>query len=175
MSNIVYIAASIDGYIATPDGGVEWLNELPNPDQSDFGWSEFILGIDAILMGRNTFEKVLTFGDWPYQKPVFVLTTSLNELPETLSGKAEIITGRIQEVITKLNQQGYINIYVDGGKLIQSFLAEDLIDELIITRIPIILGKGIPLFRELEQSLKFIHKKTEIFNDSLVKSHYARE
>ena len=175
MSNIVYIAASIDGYIATPDGGVEWLNEIPNPDQSDFGWSEFILGIDAILMGRNTFEKVLTFGDWPYQKPVFVLTTSLNKLPETLSGKAEIITGRIQEVITKLNQQGYINIYVDGGKLIQSFLAEDLIDELIITRIPIILGKGIPLFRELEQSLNFFHKKTEIFNDSLVKSHYARE
>ena len=126
-------------------------------------------------MGRNTFEKVLTFGDWPYQKPVFVLTTRLEELPETLSGKAEIITGRIQEVITKLNQLGYINIYVDGGKLIQSFLAEDLIDELIITRIPILLGKGIPLFMELEQSLKFIHKKTEIFNDSLVKSHYDRE
>jgi len=175
MSNIVYIAASIDGYIATPDGGVEWLNEIPNPDQSDFGWSEFILGIDAILMGRNTFEKVLTFGDWPYQKPVFVLSAKLKKVPDELSEKAEIIKGSIEDVIAELNQRGHTHIYIDGGKLIQSFLAEDLIDELIITRIPILLGKGIPLFRELEQSQKFIHKKTEIFNDSLVKSHYDRE
>ena len=66
MTNYVYIATSLDGFIATSDGGLDWLFEIPNPDQSDYGYSEFISGIDAIVMGRNTFEKVLTFSDWPY-------------------------------------------------------------------------------------------------------------
>ena len=175
MANIIYIATSLDGFIATSDGGIEWLNEIPNPEQSDYGWSEFISGIDAILMGRNTFEKVLTFGSWPYEKPVFVITNSLEELPEDFVGKAEIVKGSIKDVIDRLNRRGYINIYVDGGKVIQSFLAEDMIDEMIITKVPILLGKGIPLFGEQEQSLMFTHTKTEIYNNSLVKSHYARE
>lgn len=174
MPNIVYIATSLDGYIATPEGGVEWLNEIPNPEGSDFGWADFMARIDAILMGRKTFEKVLDFGNWPYQKPVFVLSTKLKVIPENLSEKAEIISGGIHEVVADLNQRGYQALYIDGGTLIQGFLAEDLIDEIIITRIPILLGKGIPLFREQDQSLQFDHKKTEIFNDSLVKSHYVR-
>ena len=133
MANIIYIATSLDGFIAASDGGIEWLNEIPNPEQSDYGWSDFISGIDAILMGRNTFEKVLTFGFWPYEKPVFVITNSLKKLPKDIVGKAEIVKGSINEIIDQLNQRGYINIYVDGGKVIQSFLAEDMIDEMIIT------------------------------------------
>ncbi|MBW1855410.1 MAG: dihydrofolate reductase [Deltaproteobacteria bacterium] len=175
MANIVYIATSLDGFIATTDGGVEWLNEIPNPEQSDYGWSDFISGIEAILMGRNTFEKVLTFGSWPYEKPVFCITNRLKKLPKDIVGKAEIVKGGINEVIDQLNQRGYINIYIDGGKVIQSFLAEDMIDEMIITKVPILLGKGIPLFGEQEKSLIFTHTKTEIYNNSLVKSHYTRE
>jgi len=174
MVNIVYIATSLDGYIATSNGGIDWLNEIPNPEGSDFGWSDFISGIDAILMGRNTFEKVLTFEFWPYEIPVFVLSNTLEQLPQELTGKAEIITGGIHEVLDQLNQSGFINLYIDGGKLIQSFLAEDLIDEMIITRIPILLGKGISLFGEQDQSLSFVHKKTEVLIESLVKSHYVR-
>jgi dihydrofolate reductase len=175
MANIVYTATSLDGFIATSDGGIEWLNEIPNPEQSDYGWSDFISGIDAILMGKNTFEKALTFGFWHYEKPVFVITNSLKELPEDFVGQAEIVNGSVDKVIDRLNQRGYINIYVDGGRVIQSFLAEDMIDELIITKVPILLGKGIPLFGEQEQSLMFRHTKTEIYNNSLVKSHYVRE
>ena len=175
MANYVYIATSLDGFIAASDEGLEWLEAIDNPEQSDYGYSEFIKSIDSIVIGRNTFKQVLTFGQWVYNKPVFVLSNSLKKLPEHLLGKAEIVCGDIKELITQLNQKGYNNLYIDGGRVIQSFLQEDLIDEMIITRVPIILGKGIPLFGELEKHLQFRHKKTEIYNNTLVKSHYIRD
>ena len=82
MANFVYIAQSLDGYIADKNGGLDWLNEIPNPDNSDFGFAEFLNNIDAIVMGRKTFEQVMSFGVWPYPKPVFVVSTSLKELPQ---------------------------------------------------------------------------------------------
>lgn len=175
MANYVYIATSLDGFIAKSDGGLDWLEEIPNPEQSDYGYAEFIQSIDAIVMGKNTFEQVLTFGQWVYKKPVFLLSNSLNKLPEHLLDKVTILRGDIKKIITNLNQKGYKNLYIDGGRVIQSFLQEDLIDEIIITRIPILLGKGIPLFGELEQHLQFRHKKTEIYNNILVKSYYTRD
>ena len=174
MANYVYIATSLDGFIATENGGLDWL-EVPNPDKSDYGYADFIKGIDALVMGRNTFEKVLTFGEWFYKKPVFVLSNSLTEIPKDIADKAEIVKGDIASVIHKLNQQGYKNLYIDGGKVIQSFLREDLIDEIIITRVPVLLGKGIPLFGESEHSIMFKHTKTEVFNNMLVKSYYVRK
>jgi dihydrofolate reductase len=175
MANYVYIATSLDGFIATTDGGVEWLNDIPNPDESDYGYAEFTSGIDALVMGRGTYEKVLTFGDWPYKKPVFVLSNSLTKVSQELKDKVEIVSGDLDELVKQLNQRGYSNLYIDGGKVIQSFLREDLIDELIITRIPILLGDGIPLFGKLGKTLKFKHKKTEIFNNALVQSSYVRD
>ncbi|ESA37021.1 dihydrofolate reductase [Leptolyngbya sp. Heron Island J] len=175
MANYVYIATSLDGFIATPDGGVDWLDEIPNPEQSDFGYGEFISHIDAIVMGRNSFEKVLTFGDWPYSKPVFVLSNALKTVPENLVDTVEIVSSTdIKTLVHQLNKQGYQNLYIDGGRTIQSFLAEDMIDELIITRVPILLGQGIPLFGTLSNSLQFQHEKTELFNNLLVKSAYRR-
>ncbi len=175
MTNYVYIATSLDGFIATSDGNIDWLLEIPNPEQSDYGYAEFMSGIDGIVMGRNTFEKVLTFDKWAYNKPVFVLSNSLTKLPEEIVDKAEIVSGDIKKLINQLNQQGYRNLYIDGGRVIQSFLKEDLIDEMIITLIPILLGSGFPLFNKLDKRLKFIHKKTEIYNNTLVKSHYIRD
>jgi len=175
MTNYVYIATSLDGFIATSDGGLDWLEEIPNPEQSDYGYAEFLKSIDAIVMGRNTFEKVITFGQWVYAKPVFILSNSLTKLPEELLGKAEIIRGDLKEIITQLHQKGYKNLYIDGGRVIQSFLQEDLIDEMIITLIPILLGKGFPLFGELEQHLRFRYKATEVYNNNLVKNHYIRD
>lgn len=174
MTNYVYIATSLDGFIATPDGGLDWLFEIPNPDQSDYGYSEFMSGIDAIVMGRNTLEKVLTFSDWPYDKPVFLLSNSLTAVPESIADQAEIVKGDIKSLVNQLNRRGYHNLYVDGGKTIQSFLQADLIDEMIITRVPILLGNGLPLFGQLDQSIKFNHKQTEVYNDTLVKSYYVR-
>ena len=175
MANYVYIATSLDGFIATSDGGLDWLMEIPNPDKSDYGFVDFIKGIDAVVMGRNTFEKVLSFDEWPYNKPVFVLSNSLMEMPKQVVGKAEIVKGDIKNVINHLNKRGYKNLYIDGGKVIQSFLKEDLIDEMIITKVPVLLGKGIPLFGEIDHSLKFRYTRTEVFNKTLVKSHYVRD
>jgi dihydrofolate reductase len=174
MANYVFIATSLDGFIATKEGGLDWLNEIPNPDQNDYGYNEFKSGIDAIVMGRNTFEKVLTFDFWPYDKPVFVLSNSLKSVPERLAEKAEIINGDLNVLVDKLEKRGLQNLYVDGGRVIQSFLKEDLIDEMVITWVPILLGDGISLFGKLENSLKFSLKKTESFNETLVQSHYIR-
>ena len=175
MTNYVYIATSLDGYIATIDGGLDWLNESPNPEQSDYGFAEFMDGIDALVMGRNTFEMVVSFGVWPYDVPVFVLSHSLERVPEGYADKAEIVSGNLHEIVERLEQRGYRRLYIDGGVTIQSFLQQDLIDEMIITRIPVVLGGGIPLFGELAHSLKFSHVQTDVYNNALVKSRYVRE
>lgn len=174
MTNYVYIGTSLDGYIATSEGGIDWLNEVPNPEESDYGFAEFISLIDAIVMGRNTFETVVSFGFWPYERPVFVLSEHLTEIPAEMSDKAELISGEVPELVEQLRKRGYENLYVDGGITIQSFLAHDLIDEMIITRLPIVLGSGIPLFGELEEPLRFRHVSTEVYDNALVKSHYRR-
>jgi len=175
MANIVYVATSLDGYIARKDGNVDWLMEIPNPGKSDFGFSDFMQRIDGIIMGRNTFELVLNFGQWPYTKPVFVLSKTMKEIPEKLNGKAELIQGNLVTIIETLKSKGFENLYIDGGKTIQSFLKQNLIDELIITRIPIILGSGIPLFEEMDSELNLEHVETEILSNALVKSRYLRK
>ena len=174
MSNIIYIATSLDGYIAKKDGGIDWLTDIPNPEGSDFGFGEFLKCIDAIVMGRNTFELVLTFNEWPYNKPVFVLSETLHSLPENLEGKAEISKGDPESIVKEMNSRGHINLYIDGGKTIQGFLKQGLIDEMIITRIPVLLGDGIPLFGFLSAEQKFKHVGTDIFNNALVRSCYKR-
>lgn len=173
MSNIVYIAASLDGFIADKDGGLEWLQNTPNPDGIDFGYKDFIDRIDAIIMGRRTFEVVLGFGiEWPYKKPVFVLTNTLKVVSDILKEHVEIITGNLQDIVNNLNKRGLKNIYIDGGSTIQSFLKENLIQEIIITTIPIILGGGVPLFSELQNSVSLELIKSEVFKDSIVQNHY---
>jgi dihydrofolate reductase len=174
MGNIVYIAASLDGFIAKKNGSIEWLYEVPNPEESDYGFGDFMNTIDAIVMGRKTFELVSTFGKWPYKKKVFVLSNTLKKVNVNLADKVEIINGNPETVISLLNSRNYKNLYIDGGITIQKFLRNDLIDEIIITRIPILLGRGIPLFAELAKEQKYEHIKTEIYNNTLVKSHYRK-
>ena len=174
--NIVFIATSLDGYIAGPNGELDWLHSIPNPEQKDTGFEALLQEIDALLMGRVTFETVVGFGgDWPYPKPVFVLSNNLESIPEAFQDKAFLVKGSLQEVLKGLHQQGYQQLYIDGGQTIQHFLAEDLIDELRITQLPILLGKGIPLFGELAQPLDFEHLKTVVYLEQLVQSHYQRK
>jgi len=177
MPNTVYIATSLDGYIAREDGTIDWLMELPNPDKSDYGFSEFLERMDGIVMGRKSFEGVLEFGQWPYVKPlpVFVLSNSLSELPHGLPVKVEIVKGELKKIIQALADRGIRNLYIDGGKTIQSFLKEDLIDEMIITKIPILLGSGIPLFGATNMELEFEHLETKVYNNMLVRSKYMRK
>jgi dihydrofolate reductase len=176
MSNIVFIATSLDGYIADKDGGLDWLQSIPNPDNLDFGWADLFDRIDALVMGRKTFETVCSFDcDWPYSKPVFVLSNSLKLMPAEYEGKAQVISGSLSEVIEAIRQKGHKHLYIDGGMTVQSFLKEDLIDELIITIIPILLGGGIPLFGELPKQMEFEHVKTEVYLKAIVQNHYRRK
>ena len=176
MSNIVFIATSLDGYIADKDGGLDWLQSIPNPKKLDMGWADLIERIDAVVMGRNTFDVVCNFDcDWPYSKPVFVLSNSMKSIPEGYEGKAELIKGSLSAVIETIHQKGHKYLYIDGGVTVQNFLKEDLIDELIITVIPTLLGGGIPLFGELPKPMTFEHVKTEVFLNAIVQNHYHRK
>ncbi len=173
--NVAFIASSLDGYIADKDGGLDWLQSVPNPDNLDLGYNKFIEGIDAIIMGRKTFETVCGFDcEWPYFKPVYVLSSTLEKIPDEYSEKAALVKGNLSEIVDNLNAKGKNGIYIDGGSTIQSFLKEDLIDEIIITTIPILLGGGSPLFGELHKEMRFEHVKSEIFLDTLVQDHYKR-
>lgn len=174
MPNIIYIAASLDGYIAKKDGSIDWLMETPNPEGSDLGFGAFIKNIDAIVMGRKTFELVLTFTNWPYTKPVFVLSSALSSIPEKPKDKAKLLQGDPPAVVKELNARKYFNLYIDGGKTIQEFLKHNLIDEMIITQIPILLGEGIPLFGCLGIEQKFKLIKSEVLLNALVKNHYVK-
>ena len=176
MKNIVYIATSLDGYIADKNDGLDWLQSIPNPDNLDFGWSKFMDSIDAVVMGRTTFEKVCSFNcPWPYSKPVFVLSNFLKTIPKEYEDKVELINGPLSNILKTIHQKGYLSLYIDGGTTINNFLKEDLIDEIIITIIPILLGEGIPLFRQLPKALDFEHVKTEVFLNAIVQNHYRRK
>ncbi|MFZ9028067.1 MAG: dihydrofolate reductase family protein [Crocinitomicaceae bacterium] len=153
--NKVFIATSIDGYIADKDGGIDFLHSVPNPTNDDLGYSDFMSDVDAIVMGRNTFDVVHGFDiDWPYTVPVFVLSERMNSVPEELQEKVKLVKGPLKEVLANIHKKGAKQLYIDGGKTIQSFLREDLIDEMTITIIPTILGDGVPLFEDLNE-LKF--------------------
>lgn len=175
MSNFVYIATSIDGYIADRDNKLDWLQMVPNPEQNDLGFSDFIDRIDAIVMGKNTFETVLGFGcAWPYTKPVFVCSRTIKDVPEDLNGKVSIIQGHPGEISKSLNDKGYKNLYIDGGQTIQSFLEADLIDELILTTIPVLLGGGYPLFGKLPGHQQFELISTETRLGQIVTRSYRK-
>lgn len=175
MKNKVFIATSIDGYIAGKDGGIEWLHSILNPEGDDMGYNEFMSGIDAIVMGRKTFEIVQGFDmDWPYQVPVFVLSNSLKEAPEDLIGKVNLVKGDLKDILKIIHGKGFQNLYIDGGKTIQSFLREDLIDEMTITTIPILLGEGIPLFSNLPKTLMFKCVSSKVFLDAVPQSFFVR-
>lgn len=172
---MVFIARSLDGYIADKNGGLSWLESVPNPEGLDMGYSKFMEKIDAIIMGRNTFEVVCGFDiRWPYSRPVFVLSNTLKSLPEEYHDKVEILKGSVSEILAQVHQSGYTRLYIDGGATIQSFLEADRIDEITISTIPVLLGGGIPLFRGLSQSLVFEHLGSQVYLNAIVQDSYRR-
>jgi dihydrofolate reductase len=175
-NNKVFIATSLDGYIADKEGNIDWLHETPNPEHNDMGYANFMQTIDALVMGRTTFETVCAFDmEWPYEKPVFVLSNSLTEVPEDLVGKVFLVSGELTGILKEIHEKGYKNLYIDGGTTIQNFLKEELIDEMVITRFPILLGGGHRLFTELPTRIDFEVIKSEVFLNQLVQTHYRRK
>ncbi|MFT5890704.1 MAG: dihydrofolate reductase [Dokdonia sp.] len=174
--NSVFIATSLDGYIADKNDGIDWLYSIPNPSNDDMGYIEFISDIDALVMGRTTFQTVCGFDvDWPYDKPVFVLSTTLHEIPESHKGKAFLVKGTLTRILEEIHKKGYHRLYIDGGTTIRNFLKADFIDEMIITTIPIVLGGGSPLFSELPNELEFELIKTKTFLNQIPQNHYKRK
>ncbi|MBK7058830.1 MAG: dihydrofolate reductase [Leptospiraceae bacterium] len=169
----VFMATSLDGYIAKKNGDINWLMEAGNPDDpEDYGYAKFISTIDCIIMGRNTYEKVLSFPEWPYEKQVIVLSKTLRDTPEKIQSRVELFNGSVDELVVRLTNSNHSHIYVDGGKTIQSFLEKGYISDLTLTRIPILLGDGLPLFGALPKELKLRHIVTKSFPSGFVQSTY---
>lgn len=165
----VFIATSLDGFIATAEDGLDW---LPGDDCEPHGYEEFIASVDALVVGRRTYEKVLTFEDWPYQgKRVVVLSSQPLKVSAT-GGPVERMGGTPKEILARLEAQGIRRIYLDGGITIQRFLREGLVDRIIQTRVPVLLGGGIPLFGTLPRELRYRHVATRSFAGGLVQSEY---
>ena len=174
MKTTVFIGTSLDGFIARKNGDIDWLVQYAN-EEAVHAYEEFISRIDAIVIGRGTFEKVLTFPEWPYQKKLFVLSNSIREVPGTVKNKVTVLSLKPREVLGHLSGQGFSRVYVDGGKVIQDFLKEGLIDELIISKAPVLIGNGIPLFGYLDNDLQFKHIRTEVYSNGLVRSCYEKK
>lgn len=176
MQTAVFIATSLDGYIARPDGALDWLLRSEySPEGEDFGYADFIASVSCVVMGRQTFEQVLSFDDWFYHgKRLVVISRSKAAVPDGFALGAESFVGSLNDLIQQLQDQGETRLYIDGGQLIQSCLSADLIDEMIITRVPVLLGAGRPLFGTLPADLKFQHQHTQAYANGLVQSHYRR-
>lgn len=167
----VFLALSLDGFIARPDGDVGWLSvEGADPDE-DYGYRAFMDSVDALVMGRGTYDTVRTFGAWPYgEKPVVVLTSRSVVLPD--DAPVEAMAGPPAEIAERLAARGVRHVYVDGGATVRAFLGAGLIDRLILTRIPILIGAGIPLFGPLDTDIRLRHAETRAYPGGLVQSAY---
>lgn len=174
MKASVFIATSLDGFIARENGELDWL-PVPGEDgtSEDYGYKEFIDSVDLLVMGRHTYEKALTFGKWPYENSsVIVLSSRPVRIPESIEQAVESMSGSPSDLIGRLAERGARHLYVDGGRTIQSFLDEGLIQQLIITRVPVLIGSGIPLFGPLKRDIQLRHVETRHFDDGLVQSKY---
>ena len=166
----VFIGMSVDGFIARPNGELDW---LPEGGGEPHGYNEFIASVDAIVIGRKTFETVLTFAAWPYgDKRVVVLSSSPVDLSAVAGGVVEQMAGPPAEIVAQLASSGAQHLYVDGGITIQRFLCAGLIQRLIITRVPVLIGEGIPLFSALPHDIRLQHVATRHYPSGLVQSEY---
>ena len=170
----VFIATSLDGFIARENGELDW---LPGSDDGssddDFRFKTFMDSVDVLVMGRNTYETVLSFRQWPYgNKRVVVLSSKLLQLSDNLPKTVELRSCSLIELVKDLLKSGAKHLYIDGGKTIQGFLNAGLIQEIIITRIPVLIGKGIPLFGPTNKDVKLQHIETHSFANGFVQSKY---
>ena len=175
----VYIATSLDGFIARADGSLDWLDAPtaqydPDDDLGDLGFAEFLATVDVLVMGRSTYDTVLGFGEWPYgDTPVAVAThRSIDPPPASADADVHAVAGTATEIAAALAAEGHRRAYVDGGTVINQFLAAGLVDRLVLTRIPVLIGSGIALFGELPHDIGLRHEGTTSWSNGLVQSTY---
>lgn len=169
MKASVFVGASLDGFIAREDGSLDF---LPAGGGEAHGYDEFMAGIDVMVIGRKTYETVLGFGEWAYgNKPVVVLSTCELKAPPS-EAIVERMSGSPDDIVRKLAERGFTHAYVDGGVTIQRFLAAGLIQRLIVTRVPVLIGSGIPLFGPIPNDVLLRHVGTRAYASGLVSSEY---
>ena len=166
----VFIGTSLDGFIARLNDDLDF---LPEDGGEPHGFTEFFASVDALVIGRKTFEKVLTFGAWPYgDKRVVVLSSHPVDLSKAAGGVVEQMSGPPEQIVSQLAAKGVQHVYLDGGVTIQRFLRAGMIQRLIITRMPVLIGEGIPLFGSLPHDLRLRHIATRSYASGLVQSEY---
>ena len=169
MKASVFVGTSLDGFIARTNGALDF---LPPGGGEPHGYDEFMESVDALVIGRKTYETVLAFDPWPYgQKPVFVLSTHpLAPAPD--AALVEHLSGPLAAIPSHLEARGIQHVYVDGGITVQGFLRAGLIQRLIITRVPVLIGTGIPLFGSTTRDIVLKHIATRQYASGLVQSEY---
>jgi len=171
MTVSVFVGTSVDGFIARPNGDLDF---LPPGGGEPHGYVEFIASVDAIVIGRNTYETVLKFAEWPYGKKRVVVLSS-RPLDLSVAGAGAVVEqmgGTPAEIVSRLTSSGATHLYVDGGITIQGFLRAGLVQRLVITRVPVLIGEGIPLFGTLPRDLRLRHVATRHYPSGLVQSEY---
>jgi dihydrofolate reductase len=170
MTASVFVGVSVDGFMARPNGALDF---LPEGGGEPHGYVEFMATVDALVIGRHTFETVLAFPEWPYgRKRVVVLSSRPVDLSAVLGGVVEQMAGSPAEILSQLAASGAQHLYIDGGITIQRFLRAGLIQRLIITRVPVLIGEGIPLFGSLPRDVRLRHVATRNYPSGLVQSEY---
>jgi dihydrofolate reductase len=170
-----FIATSLDGFIARADGSLDWLDDAQTliPEGEDCGYLEFMASIDGLVMGRHTFERVLTFDSWPYgQTPVYVMSHAPLAIPVALGASVQTFHGTVEALVAKLGSTGSRHLYVDGGQTIQGFLRAGLLDDITITVIPVLLGAGRPLFGPLAHDVELMLMRSLAYEFGFVQSTY---
>lgn len=171
----VFIATSLDGFISREDGSIDWLmkaNTLASPGE-DGGYKSFISTVDGLVMGRHSYEQVLSFDEWPYGNlPVVVMSSQAITIPEHLQAFVSATGEDSIALVSRLSEQGLKHLYIDGGVTIQGFLVNNLINELTITLIPILLGSGRSLFGPLKHDIELHHIDTRTFDGGFVQMKY---
>lgn len=171
----VFVATSVDGYLARPDGSLDWLPP-GEPGGEDYGYQEFYATVDAVVMGRKTYEVCESFEQWPYSgKRVVVWSRRLSTRSPAFDGQLEFSARPPRDLLGSLEEAGVRHVYADGGATIQAFLAEGLVNEITVTCVPILLGQGVALFGRLERDIRLHLLRTRAFPDGLVQSTYAVE
>jgi dihydrofolate reductase len=173
---ILYIAASLDGYIARPNGDVDWLDKYLD-DTEDYGYTDFYKSVGTVVMGRKTYDQVLTFGAWPYKGAKTYVVTSAPKafrFAERAKDSIEAYSGNLPELISKIKRESHKDIWlVGGGELIAGFINDYLIDEVIITIVPRILGTGIPLFKPNRTEVSMVFKYEKSYLNGVIQLSYS--
>lgn len=172
MIGTVFVGISLDGFLARPDGALDF---LPTDTGESYGFEELLASVDALVMGRKTFETALGFGEWPYRNQRVVVLSSrtldLSTLP--VDARVEQLSGDPADVAQRLAASGVRHAYIDGGETIRRFLRAGLVHRLVLTRVPILIGQGVPLFGPLDRDIRLQHVKTNAFASGLVQSEYT--